>query len=50
MVNTPVDFRGTPGGPRSLPPELGQHTNEILAELGRDEATVTRLRASGTVA
>jgi crotonobetainyl-CoA:carnitine CoA-transferase CaiB-like acyl-CoA transferase len=49
MVNTPVDFRGTPGGPRSLPPELGQHTDEILAELGRDEATITRLRASGTV-
>jgi crotonobetainyl-CoA:carnitine CoA-transferase CaiB-like acyl-CoA transferase len=50
MVNTPVDFRGTPGGPRSLPPALGQHTDEILAELGRDDATITRLRASGTVA
>jgi crotonobetainyl-CoA:carnitine CoA-transferase CaiB-like acyl-CoA transferase len=33
MVNTPVDFHGTPGGPRSLAPELGQHTDEILAEL-----------------
>ena len=35
MVNTPVDFRGTPGAPRSIAPELGQHTDEVLAELRR---------------
>ena len=50
MINTPVDYAGTPGAPRSLPPELGQHTDEILAELGRDEAAVRELRASGIVA
>lgn len=33
MVNTPVDFRGTPAGPRSMAPELGQHTEEVLREL-----------------
>jgi crotonobetainyl-CoA:carnitine CoA-transferase CaiB-like acyl-CoA transferase len=50
MVNTPVDYRGTPSAPRALPPELGQHTDEILAELGRDAAGISELRASGAVA
>jgi len=38
MVNTPVDFHGTPGGPRWVAPELGQHTDEILAELAQRRA------------
>lgn len=33
MVATPADFHGTPWAPRSVAPELGQHTEEILAEL-----------------
>ena len=33
MVSTPIDFMGTPWAPRSLAPALGQHTDEILAEL-----------------
>lgn len=33
MVATPVDFHGTPWAPRSTAPELGQHTDEVLAEL-----------------
>jgi crotonobetainyl-CoA:carnitine CoA-transferase CaiB-like acyl-CoA transferase len=33
MVATPVDFRGTPIAPRWMAPELGQHTEEVLAEL-----------------
>jgi crotonobetainyl-CoA:carnitine CoA-transferase CaiB-like acyl-CoA transferase len=33
MINTPVDFHGTPGGPRWVAPELGAHTDEIRAEL-----------------
>jgi crotonobetainyl-CoA:carnitine CoA-transferase CaiB-like acyl-CoA transferase len=33
MVATPVDFHGTPWAPRSIAPGLGQHTEEVLAEL-----------------
>ena len=33
MVATPADFHGTPWAPRSAAPRLGEHTDEILAEL-----------------
>lgn len=33
MINTPADFHGTPNGPTWVAPELGQHTDEVLAEL-----------------
>jgi crotonobetainyl-CoA:carnitine CoA-transferase CaiB-like acyl-CoA transferase len=33
MVATPADFGGTPWKPRSVAPALGEHTEEILAEL-----------------
>ncbi|OBJ86414.1 CaiB/BaiF CoA transferase family protein [Mycobacterium asiaticum] len=33
MVATPADFRGTPWSPRSVAPKLGQHTDEVHAEL-----------------
>jgi crotonobetainyl-CoA:carnitine CoA-transferase CaiB-like acyl-CoA transferase len=33
MVATPADFHGTPSAPRSTAPELGQHTDEVLAGL-----------------
>jgi crotonobetainyl-CoA:carnitine CoA-transferase CaiB-like acyl-CoA transferase len=46
---TPVDFGGTPWAPRSMAPEHGEHTDAILAEIGRSPAEITRLRESGIV-
>jgi crotonobetainyl-CoA:carnitine CoA-transferase CaiB-like acyl-CoA transferase len=33
MVATPADFHGTPTTPRSTAPELGEHTEQVRAEL-----------------
>jgi crotonobetainyl-CoA:carnitine CoA-transferase CaiB-like acyl-CoA transferase len=33
MVATPADFHGTPWAPRSTAPDLGAHTDEVLADL-----------------
>jgi crotonobetainyl-CoA:carnitine CoA-transferase CaiB-like acyl-CoA transferase len=33
MVATPADFHGTPWAARSIAPRLGEHTDEVLAEL-----------------
>ena len=50
MLATPVDFHGTPWAPRSLAPDLGEHTDEVLSQLGRTPDQIAELRASGTVA
>jgi len=49
MINTPLDFVGTPGGPRAMPPTLGQHTDEVLGELGRTAEQIAALRADHVV-
>lgn len=46
---TPVDFHGTPWAARSMAPEHGEHTDEVLAELGRDAAAIQQLRDKGAV-
>jgi len=47
---TPVDFGGTPWAPRAMAPEHGQHTDEILTELGRSPQQIAALRAGGAAA
>ena len=49
LVNTPADFYGTPAGPRGLPPELGQHTEEVLLELGYDWDKIIALKEAGAI-
>ena len=35
FANTPIKFTETPGGVSRTSPRLGEHTAEILAEIGR---------------
>jgi crotonobetainyl-CoA:carnitine CoA-transferase CaiB-like acyl-CoA transferase len=49
MVASPVDFRGTPWAARSTAPAIGQHTREVLGELGRSDGEIDALLASGAV-
>ncbi|MBV0926127.1 CoA transferase [Halomicroarcula limicola] len=48
-VGIPVEMSETPGDIRSPPPTPGQHTGEILAELGYDAAERERLASDGVV-
>ncbi len=49
MIATPADFHGTPWAPRSLAPDLGEHTVEILAEMGRTPDQIAELRVCGAI-
>ena len=49
MVASPADFAGTPWAPAGMPPEFGQHTEEILLELGYDWERIAALKESGAI-
>jgi crotonobetainyl-CoA:carnitine CoA-transferase CaiB-like acyl-CoA transferase len=44
-----IKLSGTPGSIRHLGPRPGEHTDEVLAALGYDEAARERLRNAGTI-
>lgn len=46
---TPVVLSETPGTVRTAPPQLGQHTDEILGSLGFSHAEIEELRKVGAV-
>ena len=49
VPDLPLRFSRSQGGIDRAPPTLGQHTDAVLAELGYDETSRARLRASGVV-
>ncbi|MFK8084240.1 MAG: CaiB/BaiF CoA transferase family protein [Granulosicoccus sp.] len=48
-LGAPVKFHGTPGGVKRAAPLLGQHSEEVLMEVGYDEAEVRHLIDAGVV-
>jgi crotonobetainyl-CoA:carnitine CoA-transferase CaiB-like acyl-CoA transferase len=49
QVGISAKFSDTPGSIRSLAPELGQHTDEILGELGYSKEDLARWREAGAI-
>ena len=50
MTGFPWDFSDTPATYRRPAPRMGQHTDEILKELGLSDEDVEKLKKEGTVA
>ena len=49
LVASPIRLSDTPVQYRRAPPLLGEHTDEVLAELGLDVAAIAELRRHGTI-
>jgi formyl-CoA transferase len=48
-VASPMRLVDTPPVLRRPPPALGEHTDDVLGELGLDAAAIAALRAGGVV-
>ncbi len=49
LMGQPLVFDGTPTRDPGAPPTLGEHTDDVLRDLGYDAAAITDLRARGIV-
>lgn len=50
LVRSPWRFAGTPAEVRGPAPRRGEHNDEVLRELGYDDARIDALRAAGVLA
>ena len=50
LMGQPLVFTDTPTRDPGPPPTLGQHTDALLAELGRTAEDIAQLREGGAVA
>ena len=49
VVNQAIKMSRTPSEVRTATPDQGDHTSEVLAELGYDQSTILRLHETGVV-
>jgi crotonobetainyl-CoA:carnitine CoA-transferase CaiB-like acyl-CoA transferase len=49
VINHPVNLRGVARQPIGPAPDLGEHTDEVLGELGIDSADIHQLRDDGVI-
>ncbi|KAH8805078.1 dermal papilla derived protein 13 [Xylogone sp. PMI_703] len=49
LIGAPVKFSSTPTSVRLRPPLLGEHTDEILNQLGHNEESISDLRSKGII-
>ncbi|MCY4358138.1 MAG: CoA transferase [Gammaproteobacteria bacterium] len=49
VMTTPVDLSTTPGEVRDRAPTLGEHTNDIMSELGYSEMDIANLRTKRVI-
>ncbi len=49
LVTSPIRMSATPATQRRPPPRLGEHTAEVLSELGVDAERLIALRAAGVI-
>jgi crotonobetainyl-CoA:carnitine CoA-transferase CaiB-like acyl-CoA transferase len=49
MINTPVKFRQNPASIKAVAPQIGQHTEEILLDLGFDWEDIIRFKDQGVI-
>jgi len=49
LIGMPVKLSETPGAFRLPPPLLGEHTEEVLREVGYTDQGIAELRAAGVI-